>query len=113
MRTHYLDYHPRDVKRLMDLKKETKEYLKYVKSHPCTLCGATQVDADHLIHRGMGGVGAKGKTHTGTLQDFTCVPLCRQHHTERHSLGIKGFDSKYKINLWKEAFLLLRSFYVE
>ena len=96
----------------MNIKKETKEYLSYVRSNVCLVCGATQVDADHLKARGMGG-GAKRGTHTGTLQDFTCVPLCRLHHTERHSLGLKGFQDKYKINLWKDAFLLLRNWFTE
>ena len=97
----------------MNLKKETKDYLGYVRSNLCICCGATPVDADHLQARGMGGKGSKGRTHTGTLQDFSCVPLCRLHHTERHSLSNRDFEDKYKVNLWKEAFLLLRSWFAE
>ena len=97
----------------MDLKKETKEFLSYVRSNPCLVCGAVPVDADHLKARGMGGIGVKGRTHTGTLQDFSCIPLCRLHHTERHSLSLTDFQTKYKVNLWKEAFLLLRGWFAE
>ena len=96
----------------MDLKKETKEYLSYIRKHPCLVCGESNVDCDHLQIRGMGGRGRKG-THSGTIIDFSCVPLCREHHTQRHSIGIKAFGIYHKIDLWKEAFLLLRGWYVE
>lgn len=97
----------------MELIKETREYLKFVRSHPCLVCCETQVDADHLQARGFGGVSKRKGTHTGTLIDFSVVPLCRLHHTERHSIGAKSFQNKYNISLWKEAFMLLRSWYVE
>jgi len=98
----------------MDLVKETKEYLKYVRKHPCSVAGCTnigQVEADHLEARGMGGRKRKG-THTGTLVDFTCVPLCRSHHTERHSKTLRDFEDKHKINLWKVNSKMVRDFYV-
>ncbi len=95
----------------MDLKKETKEYLSFVRSHPCLVCNESSVDADHLQARGMGGRKNKG-THTGSLIDFSTVPLCRIHHTERHSIGTTKFQEKYNINLWREAFMLIRDWYV-
>ena len=76
------------------------------------VCGESNVDCDHLQIRGMGGKGRKG-THSGTIVDFSCVPLCRLHHTERHSYGIRRFNKEYNTDLWKEAFMLLRSWYVE
>lgn len=94
----------------MDLKQETKEYLQYIRSHPCLICGQIGVDADHLDTRGMGGGGKKG-THTGTMKDFSCIPLCRLHHTERHSYTLEKFQDKYNINLWKEAFKAIRDWY--
>ena len=97
----------------MNLEKETKEYLAFVRSHPCVVCCQRPVDADHLQTRGSGGVGRKGRTHTGTIVDFACVPLCRIHHSERHSFALRDFEKKHKVNLWKEAFMLLRSWYVE
>ena len=97
----------------MDLKKETKEYLKHVRKHPCFVCSETNVDCDHLQIRGMGGKGSRKGAHSGTIIDFSCVPLCRLHHTERHSLGIRRFNEKYNVDLWKEALMLLRSWYVE
>ena len=97
----------------MDLKKETKEYLNYVRKHPCFVCADSHVDLDHLQILGMGGKGSRKGTHSGTIIDFSCVPLCRPHHIERHSLGIRRFNEKYNVDLWKEAFMLLRSWYVE
>jgi len=97
----------------MDIKKETKEYLNFVRSHPCMVCSEARVDADHLQARGIGGASKHKGTHTGTLLDFSVVPLCRIHHTERHSIGTKSFQEKYKVSLWREAFMLLRSWYVE
>ena len=90
----------------------TKEYIKYIKSQPCLVCGNSPVDPDHLETRGMGGKGKKG-TITGHIIDFTTIPLCRTHHTERHSHGTKDMNSKYRIDLWKEAFKLLRRYFVE
>tara|TARA_R110002012_G_scaffold263932_1_gene447169 strand:- start:497 stop:838 length:342 start_codon:yes stop_codon:yes gene_type:complete len=97
----------------MDLKQETKEYLQYIRSHPCLICGQVPVDADHLDTRGMGGGGKRGRkgTHTGTMKDFSCIPLCRIHHTERHSSTLDDFQNKYNINLWKEAFKAIRDWY--
>jgi hypothetical protein len=91
---------------------DTKEYIKYIKSQPCLICGINPVDPDHLQARGMGGLGKPG-TVTGYKIDFTCIPLCREHHTERHSKGTRAVETKYKINLWKEAFLCLRRFFIE
>ena len=82
----------------------------FVRSNGCIVCGSFGVDADHLKARGMGGSGVKGRTHSGTLQDFSCVPLCRMHHTERHSLSNRDFEDKYRVNLWEEAFSLVRDF---
>ena len=88
--------------------RDTKSYIKYIKSIPCLVCGHRPVDPDHLSHRGSAG---KGKTITGTILDYSCVPLCRIHHSERHSSGLKKFQERYRINLWKEAHTLLRRYF--
>ena len=90
---------------------DTKHYIQYIKSQPCLICGQSPVDPDHLEARGMGGLG--GGTATGHKIDFTCIPLCRGHHTERHTKPIKDMETKYRINLWKEAFKCLRRYFVE
>ena len=83
----------------------SKDYIKYIKSLHCLICGITPVDPDHLEHLGMGGANKSG------LKDFSCINLCRVHHRERHDLGTDRFEKKYNINLWKEAFNLLRRYF--
>ncbi len=84
-----------------------KDYLKYIKSKNCLVCGVSPVDPDHLEHLGMGGA------NKGGLKDYSCVSLCRQHHSERHDLGLRRFEEKHNVNLWKEAFYLLRGYFAE
>ena len=84
----------------------SKKYLDYIRNKPCIVCGSQPCDPDHLEARGMGGANKDG------YKDYTCVPLCRYHHTERHSTGNNYFESHYKINLWKDAFNLLRRYFV-
>ena len=90
--------------------RDTKGYIEYVKSLPCLVCGQSPVDPDHLTHRGSSG---RGKTITGTILDYSCIPLCRGHHSERHAHGIKKFQDTYRINLWKEAHKILRRHFVK
>jgi len=56
----------------------SKKYLVWVKSLPCSICGAPADDAHHLIGVGnMGGMGTKAS-------DVLVMPLCRGCHTELH-----------------------------
>ena len=72
------------------------------------ICGKSPVDPDHLEVIGMGGDRTKQST-----KDFSCIPLCRVHHSERHHIGTKAFEKKYNKDLWKEAFYLLRRYFTE
>jgi hypothetical protein len=47
-------------------------------------------------HTQGNGMGSKGP-------DCSCVPLCREHHTEQHAKGMKVFQIKYGIDLAHEA----------
>ena len=85
----------------------TKDYIKYIKSKHCLICGQSPVDADHLEHIQMGGSNPEG------IKDLSCLPLCRTHHSERHNLGNFQFEHKHSVNLWKEAFFLLRRYFAE
>ena len=87
-------------------KLSSKKYLDYIRRQFCLVCGITPCDPDHLEARGMGGANKSG------FKDYSCIPLCRKHHTERHQLGNQKFEYKYNINLWKDAFNLLRRFFV-
>ena len=87
--------------------KDSLEYVGWIKSDKeCLICFAPNPDPDHLEAIGMGGNRKKP-----TLKHYTCIPLCRLHHSERHSIGNTEFEAKYKVNLWKEAFKLLREYH--
>jgi len=82
------------------------KYLDYIRKQPCLVCGLQPCDPDHLEARGMGGAGDE-------MKDYSCVPLCRKHHSERHAHGIAGLEDRYKnirLNLWRDAFRLLRDY---
>ena len=85
----------------------SKKYLNYIRNKPCLVCGLQPCDPYHLEARGMGGANKSG------YKDYSCVPLCRIHHTERHQLGNNTFEHKYNINLWKDAFNLLRRYFIK
>jgi hypothetical protein len=70
-----------------------ENYLTYIRSLPCVVCGSAS-ECDHLRARG---------SRESKRDDRTCIPLCREHHAERHQGGNEKFEKKYKINLWKEA----------
>jgi len=85
----------------------SKKYLEYIKKKPCLVCGQMPVDPHHMEAVGMGGANRDG------FKDYSCVPLCRFHHGEYHSGGIHYFESKYQVNLWKDAFNLIRRYFIE
>ena len=87
---------------MLDIK-EGKKYIEYIRGTPCLICGRIGADPDHLETVGRGGNRKKDM-----WEHFTCIPLCRIHHTERHN-SMKKFEEKYRINCWREAFRLFRS----
>ena len=85
----------------------SKKYLEYIKKKPCLACGQMPVDAHHMEAVGMGGANKDG------FKDYSCVPLCRFHHGEYHSGGLHYFEAKYQVSLWKDAFNLIRRYFIE
>jgi len=51
----------------------------------CVVCGHRGCDPDHIQSRGSGGDDI----------DSNLWPLCRRHHTERHTIGIISLVKKY------------------
>ena len=80
---------------------EGKDYLLYVSTHGCLVCGQPNPDRDHLDTIGMG-----GNRNNDLWEDFSAVPLCRGHHQERH-INMEKFEKKYRINLWRESHKIL------
>tara|TARA_Y100001938_G_C8044404_1_gene408008 strand:+ start:478 stop:768 length:291 start_codon:yes stop_codon:yes gene_type:complete len=76
--------------------KDSKDFIKFVKTFSCGLCATVPVDAHHLDSVGMG-----GNRMEVIIEDYSCVPLCRVHHQEWHQIGDREFLKKYNLNLWK------------
>lgn len=56
----------------------------------CVLCGKSNADLAH--HYAIGrGANRKKMQH----YDYEVLALCRRHHQEQHSIGVKSFDEKY------------------
>lgn len=83
---------------------EDPKVLEEVRHMPCAACGARPSDPDHVKTRGAGGGDER----------WNLIPLCRQHHMERHKQGLRHMDQKYpgvtyalRMRGWKyDAFLL-------
>ena len=58
----------------------------------CCLCGKKGADIDHF-DKALGRRKRKLIDHT----EFTFAALCRMHHTEKHTIGLKEFKNKYHI----------------
>ena len=57
----------------------------------CAVCGR-KAELHHVDHVGMG-YDRREINHIG----MRCLPLCREHHMEAHSIGQAAFDSKYHL----------------
>lgn len=66
-----------------------------LRNQPCEVCGRYPSEPDHIRTRGAGG-GHERKN----LQ-----ALCRKHHTERHTMGLKSFVAKYHLPIsWENGY---------
>lgn len=81
-------------------------YLAWIRLQPCASCypgdQRTSSEAHHEIQiRGQGGMGRK-------KPDAWAVPLCRQHHAERHAEGVRSFwgsdETPELIRLYNELY---------
>ena len=57
----------------------------------CAVCGK-KTELHHYDHVAMG-YNRKEINHIG----MRCLPLCREHHMEAHSIGQTAFDAKYHL----------------
>lgn len=76
-------------------------HMKWVRSSwACCIFDKHECDgrnhAHHCREGANGGTGMKP-------DDSTVVPLCERAHEEIHRIGWKSFESKYRIDLSKEA----------
>ena len=69
-----------------------REYIDFVKSLPCLVCGTSPCDPEHVYRRAQG------------QNDYLTVPLCRKDHELRGSMGVDTWEEKYKIDI-KDALI--------
>ena len=67
------------------------EFIAWVKTQRCLVCSSAPVEAHHAGQRGLG-----KKAHPRT-----CVPLCREHHSEWHDCRGTFADRAYR-QQWTE-----------
>lgn len=73
------------------------EFINFTKLMKCSVCFQHPVDADHLIAVGSGRNPKKPNT-----RHWSVVPLCRGHHTERHTMTMSDFNEKHNVDLFKD-----------
>ena len=84
-----------------------EDYKDHVRKLPCLVCDEA-ADAHHLVSVGMG-----RKRALPRWEDYTIVPLCRNHHQELHQVGLTVFQNNWQINLVKKALLILAQWIFE
>jgi hypothetical protein len=65
----------------------SKKYLDFIRSKPCFVCGKPGPSDPHHENFGFCGSGMKAP-------DTYTVPLCREHHSVRHSEGGRIFPQE-------------------
>lgn len=81
------------------------KYLSFAREKPCCVCGG-QAEPHHLKAVGMGRNRKKPMP-----EHYTVVPLCREHHTRVHSMGMDEFQKRFRVVLWKVAALLVAEYF--
>lgn len=86
-----------------------EKFVDYIRRQKCVVCFNSPCDPDHLSQIGMG----RNRRDPMLLEHLSCVPLCREHHIERHRIGLVTFEKNNKVNLWRENHEYLISFIQE
>lgn len=76
------------------------DYLAFVRALPCLVCDRSPCDPDHLQRQSQG------------RNDYLCIPLCREHHTERHKVGVSKFEEKHRIDLEHALIAVMGTFLI-
>jgi len=69
-------------------------HLAWVRGHVCAVEGAGcggKIEAAHVEGSGTGGMGMKA-------DDVYTIPLCHDHHAERHRIGWRTFDKAHGLD---------------
>lgn len=67
-------------------------FYKCVMTRTCCICGKPNADIDHF-NKALGRRNRKTVDHS----EYDFAALCRQHHGEKHQIGITNFKNKYRV----------------
>lgn len=71
----------------------SNEYLRFIRSRPCTISGnEIDVVAHHVRCLGGGGMGIKPS-------DYLCIPITSFFHAKLHQIGEKEFYRQHDIDI--------------
>lgn len=83
---------PSDVSLIENCEDIGKYVYACLMAKKCAVCGR-RCDLHHVDSVGANGGNREKINHLG----LRCLPLCREHHTELHSMGNKSFMDKYHL----------------
>jgi hypothetical protein len=85
---------PRIIRAKRPDAKRCPAHRAWVRSHRCCVpgCYGMPVEAAHVRRGTDGGVGLKPG-------DAWCISLCRDHHTEQHTIGEATFEERHGIDM--------------
>lgn len=79
---------------------DSLKYLDFIRGKFCCVSGLPAIP-HHLK-----AVGMSRNRKKPIAEHYTAIPLDPLYHTELHLIGLKSFEKKYQINLWKVSALL-------
>lgn len=77
-----------------NLNRRFSAHRQFVRGHVCAVQGDNcegNIECAHVEGSGTGGMGMKA-------DDVFTIPLCRAHHTQRHSVGWRTFERWHGID---------------
>lgn len=85
---------PRITRPKRETGKRSPAHRAWVRSHQCSVpgCLSMPIEAAHVRRGTDGGMGQKPS-------DIWCISLCRDHHTEQHTIGESSFEARHGINM--------------
>ena len=76
--------HPKHLKFIND------DYTEYILKQDCCVIGcAYKPDPHHVEH--------------ARINTYMQIPMCRAHHTLRHTMPREEFEEKYGVNIYEEV----------
>jgi len=63
-----------------------EQYLEKIRTETCVVCSRETADPDHIQAR---------QWRDSNRNDYFALPLCRQHHEERHQIGNIKFQESH------------------